>query len=237
MKRFIFSSSCSIYGLSNETIVDENSLTNPLTAYAQSKIKSEQALLQLSTDTFCVTILRNATVYGFSPSFRNDLVVNNFVTCAYALHEILIESDGSPWRPLIEVRDLAQIFVEFLQLPQTRINGKVINIGFSENNFQINELIKFITTAFPHLTITYTGAQPDSRSYKVSFSLFEKLRPAFKQQWDLEKSIHDMVEKLAIINYTKDDFLLKKYARIALIKRLLKEKQVTKKLFWKSKYV
>lgn len=236
VKRFIFSSSCSIYGIADEETVTEMSTPHPLTEYARSKIASEESLQELGDNTFCVILLRNSTVYGFSPAFRNDLVVNNFTTCAFSLGEIRIESDGSPWRPLMDVRDLSDIFIHFLKIDSRQVNKQIINVGYPENNFQVNELVKIVRQKLPETKISFTGTQPDSRSYKVNFQKLQKIVPHLKQEWDIEKSVADLVEGLKKANFTKDDFLSKRYARLTTLRKHLKTKKLTKHLYWKSPF-
>lgn len=234
VKRFIFSSSCSVYGKSNEALVNENSAVNPLTEYAKSKVLSEKTLKDLAENSFCTTSLRNSTVYGYSPAFRNDLVINNFTTCAYALGELRIDSDGSPWRPLIDVRDLADTFLHFLKISSEKINAQIFNIGFNSNNLQINSLVTIIKEAFPACKIIYTGKQPDSRSYKVDFSKLEELLPNLKQKWTIEKSILDLVENLKQTKYSKNDFLSKKHFRLDSLNKLKQNKKITSNLYWRE---
>jgi nucleoside-diphosphate-sugar epimerase len=233
VKRFLFSSSCSIYGIAKDGIVNESSPVSPQTAYAESKIKMEEFLKELADKNFCVGLLRNSTVYGYSPKFRNDLVVNNFVTCAIALGKIRIMSDGTPWRPLIDVRDLSKIFIEFLSADEKKINGKTINIGFNENNFQVKDLVAAVHKFLPECEIEFTGEHgSDTRSYQVNFDTFSKLFPQFKQEWKLEKSVKHLIEKLKKQNYTKEDFLSGKFTRLAVIKSLLEKKIVDNNLFF-----
>ena len=234
VKRFLFSSSCSIYGIAKKGIVDEKSKVNPLTAYALSKIKTEQALKKLSSKDFFVGLLRNSTVYGFSPRFRNDLVVNNLVTTALAFGEIRIMSDGTPWRPLIDVRDLSDIFIEFLEIKNLSLNAKVINVGFEENNFQIKELVNIVKKQSPKCRVVYTGEHgSDSRSYKVKFDLFKKYFPRFKQTWGMSKSVKNLIEELNKIGYGKKDFEEGKYTRLTVLKKLMSENKLNKDLYWK----
>jgi nucleoside-diphosphate-sugar epimerase len=233
VKRFIFSSSCSVYGIAKNGIVSEKSKVNPLTAYAISKVKTEKELKKLASKDFFVGLLRNSTVYGFSPCFRNDLVVNNLVTTALAFSQIRIMSDGTPWRPLIDVRDLSDIFIEFLETTNKEINGKVLNIGFKENNFQVKDLIDVIKKQLPKCEVIYTGEHgSDSRSYKVQFDLFKKYFPNVKQKWELSKSVSDLIKQLRSINYGKKDFNSKKYMRLAIIGELIKKNKIDSKLFW-----
>lgn len=231
VSRFLFSSSCSIYGIAEKGVVDEKSKVNPLTAYAKSKIEMEEELKKLADNNFCVGLLRNSTVYGYSPKFRNDLVVNNFVTTALAYREIRVMSDGTPWRPLIDVRDLSKIFIEFLKADSRKINGKIINIGFNENNFQVKDLLDEVSHQLPKCSIVYTGEHgKDSRSYKVKFDLFKSLFPDIKQDWVLKKSVKNLITHLKAAEFNKKDFESGKYTRIAVLKRLIEEGKVDKNL-------
>lgn len=233
VKRFLFSSSCSIYGIAKNGIVDEESQINPLTAYAKSKIDTERELLKLADSNFAVGIMRNSTVYGFSPEFRNDLVVNNLVTTSLAYGEIRIMSDGTPWRPLIDVRDLSKIFVEFLRCDSKKINGKIINIGFNENNFQIKDIVSIIKKQIPNCKIVYTGEHgKDTRSYRVSFDKFHKLFPQIKQVWVLEKSIKDMIKNLNNMRFGSKEYESGKFTRLAVLKNLLLKRVIDPKLHW-----
>ncbi|MCX6782627.1 MAG: SDR family oxidoreductase [Candidatus Levybacteria bacterium] len=233
VKRFIFSSSCSIYGIAKELTVDEKSEVNPLTAYAKSKIDSERALIKLADDNFCVGVMRNSTVYGFSPKFRNDLVVNNLVTTALAFGEIRIMSDGTPWRPLIDVRDLSRIFIEFIEADAKKINKEVINIGFQENNYQVKDIISLIEKYVPNCSVVYTGEHgKDSRSYKVNFDKFKSLFPHVQQEWVLEKSIENLIENLKKINYGKEEFESSSFTRLSVLKDLISSGAINSDLYW-----
>lgn len=234
VKRFLFSSSCSIYGIAKEDVVSEKSPVNPLTAYAKSKIDTEQELKKLTDPSFCVGILRNSTVYGFSPKFRNDLVVNNFVTTALACGEIRVMSDGTPWRPLIDVRDLSKIFMAFLKASCSKINGEIVNIGFSKSNFQVKDVLNEVKKQLPKCNVVYTGEHgKDSRSYKVNFDKFKLLFPNIKQEWTLEKSIRDMIKNLKKVGFDKEDFESGKFTRLSVLKNLLLSNKVTEDLYWK----
>lgn len=233
VKRFLFSSSCSVYGIAGNDVIDEASKVNPLTAYAESKVRSERELRKMASNNFCVGLLRNATVYGYSPNFRNDLVANNLVTCAIALKKIKVLSDGTPWRPLIDVRDLARAFIEFLKVKKELINGEVVNVGFKENNFQIRGIVAIIQEFLPGCEIEYTGEHgSDVRSYRVNFDKFQTIFPNFRQEWPLKKSIRDMIQNLQRINYSKEDFLSGRHTRLATLRKLLGEKRVNKDLYF-----
>lgn len=224
VKRFIFSSSCSVYGAGENDYVDENSRMNPQTTYATSKIKSEKILKKMSSGDFCVCILRNSTVYGYSPRFRNDLVVNNFVTHMLSFGEIEILSDGTPWRPLIDVRDLADIFIQFIKADTRKVNGEIFNIGFEENNFQVKDIANIIHTEFPDYKINFANKNgPDKRSYKVNFEKFLKTFPTIKQGWTLDKSVRDLVLNLKKEKFSKGDYECGKFTRIGMLKKLIEK--------------
>lgn len=238
VQRFIFASSCSIYGIANDGIVDEDSTPRPLTAYARSKIHAEKALLQLASNSFSVSILRNATVYGFSPKFRSDLVVNNFVLSAVSTGKILVDSDGTPWRPLIDVRDLSAFIEAFLYAPQSAINGKIINLGFDENNVQVKTIIEEVAHVLPGCVIVFTGKHgSDTRSYRVSFQRCKTLFPHLKQLWPLGRSIRDMIIRLKKEKLDKKDFVMEKFDRMSQLKKLMEIKKIDHNLFWKKSYV
>jgi len=236
VKRFIFSSSCSVYGISKNRIVDEESETNPLTAYAKSKIEAEKKLLKLADDDFCVCVLRSSSVYGYSPKFRNDLVVNNLITTGLAYNQIRIMSDGTPWRPLIDVRDLSSIFIEFLKAEKDAINAKIINVGFDENNFQVRDLVGIIKNVLVNCNIVYTGKHgKDTRSYRVSFNKFKKIFPSIKQEWTLEKSVEDLVRRLKKANFGKNEYSKGEFTRLTVLKKLMESNLVDSKLYWVNK--
>lgn len=233
VKRFLFSSSCSVYGISKKGIVDETSIPSPLTAYAKSKLAVENELQKIKDKKFCIGLLRNATVYGYSPNFRSDLVVNNLVCAAIAYNKIKVLSDGTPWRPLIDVRDLARIFYEFLIAKHENINGKVLNIGFNKNNFQVKDIVEVVHKEFPDCEVVYTKEHgSDTRSYRVNFDRFQRLFPQVKQQWSLAKSIRHLRKHLKKMGFTKTDFEKGNFARINTLKNLLSEKKLNNELFW-----
>ncbi len=224
VKRFIFSSSCSVYGIAKTEWVDEKSVANPLTAYAKSKVLSEKNLIKLSSKNFCVAIMRNSTVYGFSPMFRNDLVVNNLVTCALALNKIKVLSDGSPWRPLIDVRDLSDIFIKFLEVDAKKINGRIVNVGFNENNFTVKEVVEKVHSALPKTEIVFTNEHgSDSRSYRVKFDILKKTFPNLVQKWPMNKSIKNMISNLKKLDFDKEDFESGRFTRISALKKLIND--------------
>jgi len=232
VRRFLFSSSCSIYGIAQSGTVDESSPVNPLTAYARSKINSEKELARLSSDGYFVGLLRNSTVYGYSPNFRDDLVVNNLVVSALVNGELRVMSDGTPWRPLIDVRDLSTVFRRYLQTDDEMFSGRVVNIGFNENNVQVSDIVHYIAEELPSCPVRFTGEHgTDTRSYKVNFDLLHSRLGDIRQQWPLEKSIHDLIHHVRKMD--KNALKQKKYTRIHTLKDLIRHGRIGKDLFWK----
>ena len=228
---FIFSSSCSVYGKGTDELVEESNPTNPLTVYARFKVRSEDELAQLSNGSFFVGLMRNSTVYGYSPKFRDDLVVNNLVVSALLTGELRIMSDGTPWRPLIDVRDLSNFFTHFLLEPKIELNGKVVNVGFTENNFRVHDVVNAIHEVLPDCKVRYTGEHgADTRSYRVSFEKLRMSYPDVRQEWTLKKSVLDLVRNLTLIDIKA--LADKRYTRIHVLKTLMEKKAVNKDLFW-----
>ncbi len=231
VRRFIFSSSCSIYGIAKNGIVNEKSLVKPITEYAKSKIKVEDQLRRMADESFTVGILRNSTVYGLSPKFRADLVVNDLTLNALLTKQIKVLSDGTPWRPLIDVRDLANIFSIFLKKDSKLINGEIFNIGFSKSNYQIKDIANAINNILGHEISYPTDKGVDSRSYKVNFKKFEKAFPEAKQKWPPDKSISDLSKALKKVTKNKK-FHREDYVRLFVLKKLIEEKKISKRLYW-----
>lgn len=233
VKVFLFSSSCSVYGKSDTEWVTESSAVVPLTAYAKSKRQSEIELSALADSSFSVYLLRNSTVYGFSPCFRDDLVVNNFTVHGFTKGNIEIHSDGTPWRPLIDVRDLSSIIVRFLkELPQF-CNGEIVNIGFPENNVQVRDILNLVHGALPMCEIIYTGKHgADTRSYRVKFDKLLSIFPNLRQEWTLDYSIRDLVQRLPYF-YSNEDSDTGLFTRLSVLKKLQDERRVNNNLYWR----
>jgi nucleoside-diphosphate-sugar epimerase len=235
VKRFIFSSSCSIYGIAKNGIVTEKSKAYPITQYAINKLKAEKELKKLADNNFCVVILRNATVYGASPCFRDDVVVNNLTMNAVLTGQIRILSDGTPWRPLIDVRDLSHIFEEFLRIDANKVNGEIINIGFPENNLQVKDIAQSVKKVLPECDLVFTNEHgSDSRSYQVDFTKFLSLFPKIKQKWPIEKSVEDLAKQIKKAKLTKKDLQVGRFTRIKTLKELLQTKKLSKNLYWNT---
>lgn len=217
--RYLFSSSCSIYGKGAKLDLEETDAVNPLTAYAKSKIDSEIAISKMADETFSPAFLRNATAYGHSPNLRIDLVVNNLLACAIARGDIRIMSDGSPWRPLIHCKDIARAFVAFMEAPKETIHNKIVNIGGNIENFQVRQVADFVQELVPKANIVYTGeVGEDPRNYRVRFDYLNQLLPDFKLEYTLEKGMIELHQKYIDHKFSNADFEGTQFVRLRTLK-------------------
>jgi nucleoside-diphosphate-sugar epimerase len=217
--RFLFAGSCSVYGKGAKLDLDENDTLNPLTAYAQSKIETESAVSELADAQFCPVYLRNSTAYGHSPMLRVDLVVNNLLASAMAYGEIRIQSDGSPWRPLIHCRDIARAFMFLAQAPRDLVHNKAINVGANTENYQVRNIADEVRRLIPSAKITYTGeVGTDPRNYRVKFDLLYQLLPDFKLQYNLATGMEDLHRKMVEHGFGKDEFEGDQFVRLRTLK-------------------
>jgi nucleoside-diphosphate-sugar epimerase len=230
VKKFVFASSCSVYGLADNNARDENSEVNPLTAYAKSKVNTEVDLKPLADNDLTITCLRFATACGFSSRLRLDLVLNDFVASAIATKKIEILSDGSPWRPLIDVKDMAKA-IEWAMTRTADPVHLVVNAGSNEWNFQVLDLAKAVKKVLPEVEINVNPkGQPDNRSYKVDFSLYKKLAKGFYPSDGIEKTINELVNGLRSINFNDSDFRNSHLIRLKTLNALLNKEVLDQQL-------
>jgi nucleoside-diphosphate-sugar epimerase len=195
VSRFLFSSSCSIYGKSGDKIIAESDDLFPVTTYGETKIACERDLAHLADDSFSPVYLRNATAYGTSPRLRLDLVLNNLVAWAHTTGEIRIMSDGTPWRPLVHCRDIARAFVHLMTAPREAIHNQAFNIGRTEENYQVRALAEIVKQFLPDCEVTYTGeGSHDARDYRVDFSKFARAFPDFEFATTVRGGAAELVE-------------------------------------------
>lgn len=220
--RFLFSSSCSIYGKGDKLDVTEEDAVAPLTAYAESKIFAEKEIQKLADDTFSPAFLRNATAYGHSPMLRIDLVVNNLLACALARGDIRIMSDGSPWRPLVHCRDIARAFIAFMDAPKEKIHNRVVNVGSNKENFQVRDVLDKVQKLVPQANVVYTnevGADP--RNYRVNFDLLGQLLPDFSLSYSLDSGMDELYHKYRTKGFSSSDFEGDQFVRLRTLKKRL----------------
>jgi nucleoside-diphosphate-sugar epimerase len=217
--RYLFAGSCSVYGKGEKLDLDENDPLNPLTAYAQSKIDTEAAVSALADNDFTPVFLRNATAYGHSPMLRIDLVVNNLLASAMAYGEIRIQSDGSPWRPLVHCRDIARAFAALAKAPKDVVHNKAINVGANGENYQVRDVGDQVQKLIPTAKITYTGeVGADPRNYRVKFDLLYRLLPDFKLQYNLRSGMEELYRKMVEHGFSKQDFEGDRFVRLRALK-------------------
>jgi nucleoside-diphosphate-sugar epimerase len=235
VSRFLFASSCSLYGVAGGERLKEDAQFNPVTPYGESKVRAERDLSRLADDDFSPTFLRNATAYGVSPALRVDLVVNNLVGFAHTTGEVLLQSDGTPWRPLVHVEDIGRAFVAILRAPTEVIHNQAFNVGRTEENYQISSLADMIEAALPGSHVKFAeGGGPDPRCYRVDCSKIAAAVPAFRPQWTVPEGIQQL--RLAYDRYglTREMFLGPRYWRLKHLQRLQREGRVDATLRWRS---
>lgn len=236
IKKFIYASSQSMYGISEteDELEENNSKKNPVTAYAKTKWEAETTLKKLGTDDFVVVCLRPSTVFGASPKLRCDIVYNNLVACAYTTGKIEIKSDGTPWRPVVHIKDVCSAFIAGLQAPKNLVAGESFNIGIENGNYTVRNLAEAAQRSVPGSLLVFTGEHgKDSRTYKVSFKkILTQLKDYFKPEWDLDLGGKELVDFFQTIKFGEEDFRGRKCNRLLQIKYLKEEGKLDENLFW-----
>ncbi|HUP23807.1 MAG TPA: SDR family oxidoreductase [Thermoanaerobaculia bacterium] len=231
VRRFLFSSSCSTYGAAGDELLDESAAFNPVTPYALEKVRLEQALAGLADQDFSPTYLRNATAYGLSPKLRLDLVLNNLVGWAVTTGRVLLLSDGTPWRPIVHVEDIARAFLCVLEAPRERIHDQAFNVGRSAHNYRIRELGEIVVETVPGSQLTIApGAGPDKRSYRVDFGKLEGAFPAWQPRWDARLAAQELYDAYRAAGLVQADLEGPRYIRLRQLERLRERGEVDEHL-------
>jgi nucleoside-diphosphate-sugar epimerase len=233
VQRFVFASSCSLYGASGGEAVDETAPLAPLTPYAEAKARFEKELGAMEDGGFVPVILRNATVHGWSPRLRGDLVVHNLLASALSTGQVLIKSDGTPWRPLVHVADVAGAFQASVEAPDVEVRGAVLNVGASTENYQVRDIAEVVAAAVPGSRVEYApGGEPDTRDYRVDFSRVGRVLTEWTPRWTLERSVADLYQRFQSHGVTLELIEGPTCNRLGRITSLLRSAHLDPELRW-----
>jgi nucleoside-diphosphate-sugar epimerase len=229
--RFLYASSCSSYGASGADFLDENAGFNPVTPYGKSKVDVEQAVAPMADESFSPTFLRASTAYGLSPRLRFDLVVNNLTAWAFTTGQVYLKSDGSPWRPIVHVEDIASAYIAVLEADREAVHNQAFNVGLTTENYQIREIADLVKKIVPNSQVEFApDAGPDLRCYRVDCNYIARRLHGFKPQWTARRGIEQLYDAYRSTGITLDDFEGERFKRIAHIKKLIRDGEVDEDL-------
>jgi len=233
VRRFLFSSSCIMYGMSESAVVNEDSPLDPKTDYARSKVEAERAIAKLATESFSPTFLRNGTVYGLSPRMRFDTVLNDLVARAVSSNAVVLHSDGTPWRPVVHVEDVARAFHAVLEAPTEAVHGQAFNVGAEHLNHQIRELAEIVVEAVPGCELRVLAEpQADQRTYRADFSKFARTFPDFEFRWTAREGVRELRRSFEEIRVTEETYADARFVRLKWLHHLLETGRLDDELRW-----
>jgi nucleoside-diphosphate-sugar epimerase len=232
VRRFVYMSSCSVYGVSGGDFVTEESPVNPQTAYGICKTLVERDLRPLATEQFAPTYMRNATAYGASPRMRFDIVLNNLAGLAWTTKEIKMTSDGTPWRPIVHGLDICQAIIAVLNAPLEAVANEVFNVGDTEHNYRVREIAEIVGEVFPGCNVSFGPPSSDNRSYRVSFEKIRKHLPAFKCRWDARRGAEQLLAMFRRVDMTAEAFHYRTFTRLRQLEYLIRTGQIDDNFFW-----
>jgi nucleoside-diphosphate-sugar epimerase len=232
--RFVYMSSCSVYGVARKDFVDEQSPVNPQTAYAICKTLVERDVRALADDEFSPTYLRNATAYGASPRMRFDIVLNNLCGLAWTTRALSMTSDGTPWRPLVHGLDIAKAILQVLAAPRIVIHNEVLNVGDTQHNWRVREIAEIISGVFNGCGLSFGPPSADNRSYRVNFDKIHSLLPDFRCEWDAERGARQLHELFTRIQMTAEQFNARPFTRLKMLQHLIATGQLDANFFWRA---
>ena len=234
--RFVYTSSCSVYGVSDADFVDETSPVDPQTAYAKCKVLVEQDVGALASDHFSPVFLRNATAYGASPRMRFDIVLNNLAGLAWTAKNIAMTSDGSPWRPLVHVLDICEAIRATLESPTDRTHNQIFNVGAKNANFQVREIAEIVASQFPGCDTTFGEPGGDNRSYRVNFDKIHDSLATYKPVWNPESGAKQLFELFSMINMSDERFGFRAFTRLKQLNYLIQTNQIDNDFYWAQSF-
>lgn len=232
VKRFVYASSCSVYGAGTGEFLDENAQVNPQTAYAHCKVNVEKDVRTMASADFSVVFLRNATAYGPSPRMRFDIVLNDLSALAHTRRKIAMISDGSPWRPIVHIEDICQAMICAVEAPEGSVNGETFNVGANTENYRVREIAALVAEAFPGCDVTAGPPSADNRSYRVSFDKIASKLPGFAAKWTARAGAEELAALFKRIDFTEETHAWRSFTRLKQLQYLQKTRQIDEDLYW-----